>query len=77
MVTSLYSCTGKGNPVSWQRMLLAMREYCSRYSQQPEEEEEGQQLRQDCLVPPEDVAGLSAFLRLFSQASSMRCQMFS
>jgi len=44
---------------------MAMREYCSRYSQQPGEEEEGQQ---DCLVPPEDVAGLSAFMKLFSQA---------
>lgn len=51
------------------RMLLIMREYCNRYSQQPEEEEQEQprQARQDCLVPPEDVAGLSAFLQLFSQ----------
>lgn len=50
-----------------------MREYCSRYSQQPEEEEDVQQPRKDCLVPPEDVAGLSAFLTLFSQASSCTC----
>lgn len=50
-------------------MLLIMREYCQRYSQQPDEEQEQQpqRARQDCLVPPEDVAGLSAFLRLFSQ----------
>ena len=53
------------------RMLLIMREYCHRYSQQPDEDQEQpQQARQDCLVPPEDVAGLSAFLRLFSQACS-------
>ena len=51
-------------------MLMAMREYCSRYSQPPDETQEGQQPHKDCLVPPEDVAGLSAFLALFSQASS-------
>ena len=52
-------------------MLLTMRDYCNLYSQQPDEEQEQpQQARQDCLVPPEDVAGLSAFLRLFSQANS-------
>lgn len=55
-------------------MLLIMREYCNRYSQQPEEEQEQpQQARQDCLVPPEDAAGLSAFLRLFSQAHPSSC----
>ena len=61
---------GSSNPVSWLRMLTAMREYCSRYSQQADEDQEGQQPHKDCLVPPEDVAGLSAFLALFSQASS-------
>ena len=48
-----------------------MREYCHRYSQQPDEDQEQpRQARQDCLVPPEDVAGLSAFLCLFSQVRS-------
>ena len=62
---------GKSSPVSWMRMLLIMREYCHRYSQQPDEDQEQpQQARQDCLVPPEDVAGLAAFLRLFSQVRS-------
>lgn len=65
-----YVGAGNSNPVSWLRMLMAMREYCSRYSQQPDENQEGQQPHKDCLVPPEDVAGLSAFLALFSQASS-------
>ncbi len=65
-----YVGAGNSNPVSWLRMLMAMREYCSRYSQQPDEGQEGQQPHKDCLVPPEDVAGLSAFLALFSQASS-------
>ncbi|KAL3148728.1 hypothetical protein ABBQ38_014140 [Trebouxia sp. C0009 RCD-2024] len=60
--------SGKAGPVSWMRMLLIMREYCNLYSQQPDQEQEQpQQARQDCLAPPEDVAGLSAFLRLFSQ----------
>ncbi|DBA92469.1 TPA: hypothetical protein ACH3X1_002702 [Trebouxia sp. C0004] len=63
----LTSNAGSSNPVSWLRMLMAMREYCSRYSQQPDENQEGQQPHRDCLVPPEDVAGLSAFLALFSQ----------
>ena len=45
-----------------------------RYSQQPEEEEqEPGRSRQDCLVPPEDVAGISAFLKLFSQVSAFWC----
>ncbi|KAL0044481.1 hypothetical protein WJX82_009054 [Trebouxia sp. C0006] len=63
----LTSNAGSSNPVSWLRMLMAMREYCSRYSQQGDEGQEGQQTHKDCLVPPEDVAGLSAFLALFSQ----------
>ena len=70
-VLSLWWYAGKSSPVSWMRMLLIMKEYCHRYSRQPDEDQEQpQQARQDCLVPPEDVAGLSAFLRLFSQVCS-------
>ena len=73
-ILCLWRCAGKSNPVSWMRMLLIMREYCHRYSQQPDEDQEQpRQARQDCLVPAEDVAGLSAFLRLFSQVWSSFC----
>ena len=56
-------------------MLLIMKEYCNRYSQQPDEEDQEQPrpAGQDCLVPPEDVAGLSAFLKLFTQVLDLSC----